>query len=235
MKVTKKGQLYQLTFLPTVFPVNSYLVEEENELTLVDTALPNSYKEILNVAQHIQKPITRIVLTHAHGDHIGSLDRLKELLPDVKACISARDAKLLRGDVSLEEGEPQTRIRGGVPKPGSIRTTPDVLLQEGDCMGSLVVYGSPGHTPGSISLLDTRTRMLIVGDAFATRGGIVVSGVMNWKFPFPAMATWNKAKAIESAKKLLALEPTLLATGHGQMIDNPCELMKGAIEKAERK
>ncbi|MES9793628.1 MBL fold metallo-hydrolase, partial [Priestia megaterium] len=34
--------LYQLTFLPRFFPVNCYLVEEKDSLTLIDAALPYS-------------------------------------------------------------------------------------------------------------------------------------------------------------------------------------------------
>ena len=41
----------------------------------------------------LDAPIARIVLTHAHGDHIGSLDALHELLPDAEVLISSRDAR----------------------------------------------------------------------------------------------------------------------------------------------
>ena len=64
--------------------VNAYLVEEEDGLTLVDTMLPRSEKQILAAAQALGAPIRRIVLTHAHGDHIGSLDALAAALPDAR-------------------------------------------------------------------------------------------------------------------------------------------------------
>ena len=56
--------------------VNAYLVEEEDGLTLVDTMLPRSDERILAAAAALGKPIRRIALTHAHQDHIGSLDAL---------------------------------------------------------------------------------------------------------------------------------------------------------------
>ena len=52
-------------------------MEEEAGLTLIDAALPYSAKGILQ-AEKIGKPITKIVLTHAHDDHIGALDALKK-------------------------------------------------------------------------------------------------------------------------------------------------------------
>lgn len=230
MRVIKEGYLYQLTFMPRFFPVNCYFIEEEDGLTLIDAALPYSAKPILQAAEKIGKQIKRIVLTHAHGDHVGALDELKAKL-DVPVYISDRDSRLLADDTTLDSTEPQTPIRGGVPK--NIKTRPDVLLKEGDQIGSLEVISSPGHTPGSISLLDKRSNIMIAGDAFQTRGGTAVSGVTIPWFPFPAMATWNKETALQSARKISELNPTLLAVGHGELLRNPAGSIEKAIQKAE--
>ncbi|MBL1705549.1 MBL fold metallo-hydrolase, partial [Klebsiella pneumoniae] len=85
-----------------------------------------------------------IVLTHAHDDHIGALDALKEVLPHVPVYISKRDAKLLEGDTTLQKNEPNTSIKGGVPK--KVKTAPDILLEDGDRVGSLLAIMTPGHT-----------------------------------------------------------------------------------------
>ena len=69
--------------------VNAYLVEEEDGLTLVDTMIGGSAPRILAAAEQLGRPITTIVLTHAHGDHVGSLDALAERLPGVEVAISA--------------------------------------------------------------------------------------------------------------------------------------------------
>ncbi|MGE7880242.1 MBL fold metallo-hydrolase [Peribacillus muralis] len=233
MKMTKMGTVYQLSFMPRVFPVNCYFVEEEDSLTLIDAALPYSTKSIVKAAQAIGKPIKRIIITHAHGDHVGALDGLKELLPDMHVSISVRDAALLAGDSTLLESEAHSPIRGGVPK--HIETLPDSFLIEGDRIGSLEVILSPGHTPGSISLIDTRNHSLIAGDAMVTRGGTAVSGTFKPLFPFPAFATWNKRMALESVKKLLSFKPSLLAVGHGRMLEQPEASMSKAIVESELK
>lgn len=234
MRVIQEKTVYQLTFMPRLFPVNAYFVKEEDGLTLIDAALPYSAKPILRAAERIGKPIARIVLTHAHSDHIGALDALKQALPEAKLYISARDARLLAGDRSLDDGEPSTPIRGGVPKPGAIAAKPDVLLQDGDRVGSLLAVSTPGHTPGSMSFLDTRNRALIAGDAMQTRGGAAVSGQTKPLFPFPAMATWNKDVSLDSVRKLKELNPSLLAIGHGRMLSNPANIIDRAIAEAER-
>lgn len=231
MKLTKVNDIYQLSFMPNFFPVNCYLVEEEEYLTLVDTALPYCTKTILKTAADIGKPIRKIVLTHAHSDHVGGLDGLKSKLPNVEILIPKRELKILQGDVSLEKGEGRMPIKGGIPK--NIKTKPDTLLSNGDKIGSLLAIHSPGHTPGMMAFLDLRTNGLLAGDAFQTRGGIAVSGTMRWSFPFPAMATWNKQRSIESAEHLLSFNPSILAVGHGRMIMNPDKKMKQAIAQAK--
>lgn len=232
MRMTKKGPVYQLTFMPRFFPVNCYVVDEENELTLVDAALGLNAKQILLSIKVMKKPLTQIVITHAHSDHIGALDAIKREWPDAIVSISARDARLLAGDTSLLPGEPDSPIKGGVPK--NVKTQPDRLLEEGDRVGSLKVINTPGHTPGSISLVDTRNHFLLAGDAFQTRGGIAVSGTLKASFPFPAFATWNKRVALESGKKIRQLDPQLLAVGHGKMITKPLDAIDLAISESEK-
>ncbi|MEB3102927.1 MBL fold metallo-hydrolase [Ferviditalea candida] len=232
MRLLQAQTVYQLTFMPRFFPVNCYFVEEEDGFTLIDAALPNSAQAILQAARQIGKPIMRIVLTHAHYDHVGALDALKQALPEAAVHISKRDARLLAGDRTLEPGEPSTRIRGGVP--AQLKTRADILLQEGDRIGSLSAMAAPGHTPGSMAFLDIRNGSLIAGDAFQTRGGIAVSGQIRPWFPFPAMATWNKEKALESARKLRDISPSLLAVGHGDWLEQPGQMMDRAIADANR-
>ncbi|WP_017436524.1 MBL fold metallo-hydrolase [Saccharococcus caldoxylosilyticus] len=232
MRIIRKKTVFQLTFLPRFFPVNCYLIDEMDGLTLIDAALPYSVKGILKAAETIGKPITRILLTHAHGDHVGALDALKQILPHVPVYISEREARLMSGDRSLGPNEPNTPIRGGVPK--KLQTRADVLLKEGDRIGSLLAIATPGHTPGSMTFLDTRNNACIVGDAFQTKGGIAVSGQVQPWFPFPAMATWNKEMALKSAYKIREYHPSLLAVGHGHMLEQPGVAIDRAIAKAER-
>ncbi|MCW3794632.1 MBL fold metallo-hydrolase [Paenibacillus sp. LS1] len=235
MRITREFDVVQVTFLPKLFPVNVYLVEEKDGLTLIDAGMPFSLKGILASAQSLGKPITKIILTHAHSDHIGALDGLKEALPEAEFFISRRDARLLAGDTSLLSGEPQTPVRGGVPKPQAVRTQPDHLLDDGDQIGSLVAIASPGHTPGHMAFMDTRSRVLIAGDAYQLQGGLAVSGRVRPLFPFPALATWNRETALASAKRLAELEPSVLAVGHGRMLRQPAAAMRAAAADAQQR
>jgi glyoxylase-like metal-dependent hydrolase (beta-lactamase superfamily II) len=210
--------------------VNVYLVEEEDGLTVIDTALPRSTKAILAAAAGFGgKPITTILLTHAHGDHVGSLDELHAALPEAAVVISARDARLLAKDKTLDPGEPQTKLRGSYP---GAKTKPTRTIVPGDTVGSLEVLASPGHTPGHVSFLDGRDRTLYSGDAYSTLGGVETAAKMNPRFPLPGFATWNKPTALQSAKALRALEPARLAPGHGKVVEAPGAAMDAAIKRA---
>src|SRR5215207_9617947 len=136
--------------------VNAYLVEEEDGLTLIDTMLPRSAKPVLAAARELGRPIARIALTHAHGDHVGSLDALREQLPQAEVLISGRDARFLRGEKELLPGE-SGKLRGSYPE---VKTRPTRELAPGDRVGSLEVIAAPGHTPGHVAFLDPRDRTL---------------------------------------------------------------------------
>ena len=212
--------------------VNAYLVEEEDGLTLVDTAIHGSAKAILAAAETLGRPIVRIALTHAHGDRIGSLDALAKTLPGVEVLISERDARLLTKNTTTDPGEPpEAKMRGSYP---GAKTPPTRTLTAGDRVGSLEVVAAPGHTPGHVAFLDTRDRTLIAGDAYSTIGGVATSAKVNPLFPLPVMATWHKPTALESARALRALDPSRLAVGHGPIVDAPGAAMDKAIARAAR-
>lgn len=232
MKTVAYGDfLVQLTRFPQWFPINCYLVREADGFTLIDTGIAGTGKEILAAAQALNTPIVRIVLTHAHGDHAGSLDALHTALPQAEVIVPKRSVRLLAGDRALDANEQQGKLRGSwvVCKTQANRT-----IVEGDHVGSLEVIASPGHTPDHVAFFDTRTRVLIAGDAFQTRASIAVSGTVRPLFPFPAWATWHKPTALESARKLRALNPALLAVGHGIMLEQPQAAMDQAIAIAQK-
>src|SRR6266487_2367314 len=168
MKTTTHGNhLIQLTRFGAI---NCYLLREDDGFTLIDTGMAGSAEQILAAARQYGLPIVRIVLTHAHVDHVGSLE----------------------------------------------------------------VIATPGHTPGHAAFLDNRDRTIIEGDAFQTLGGVAVSGTLELLFPLPALATWHKPLALESARKLLAFAPAQLAVGHGRVLANPVVKMEQAIATLAR-
>ncbi|HLZ23598.1 MAG TPA: MBL fold metallo-hydrolase [Ktedonobacterales bacterium] len=230
--ITCGEHLTQLTRRTLLFPINCYLVREEDDLTLVDTGLAGSAPAILEAARTLRAPIRRIVLTHVHMDHAGSLDALHAALPEAEVIVSTREARLLARDFSLDANEPQVKVRGGFPV---CATRPTRTVAPGERIGSLEVIAAPGHTPGQVAFLDIRNRNLIAGDAISTHFGIAVAGISKMLFPFVAMGTWDKPTALRTAQALRALDPARLAVGHGPVLEQPAAAMDAAITEATRR
>lgn len=216
-----------LTQLTKMGSMNAYLVREDDGLTLVDTTM-GAADALIAAAAQLGAPIRRIALTHGHGDHVGSLDKLREKLgAEVTVLMPELDAKILAG----EEVEFTDKKRGSWT---TVNTKPDVLLQPGDRVGSLEVVACPGHTPGHVGFLDTRDRSLIAGDAFVSLGGLQVPNRPTFPFPLVWMGTCDRETALRSAIQLRALDPGLLVLGHGKAVTSPQAAMDAAIARARR-
>jgi glyoxylase-like metal-dependent hydrolase (beta-lactamase superfamily II) len=190
-------------------------VREPDGFTLIDTLLPGSARAIVRAAADLGLPIVRITITHGHGDHVGSVDALAAEIGDAEVAFPAREARFLRGDSSLDPGEP-----GRAPRTiRRLKTTPRRELAPGERLGSLEVVPCPGHSPGHVAFLDTRDRTLIAGDAYATLGSTAVTSHLNPRFPLPYFGTWDKPMALRSGRALRALEPARLAVGHGRVLE----------------
>ena len=225
--------LVQVTSWPRLFPISQYVVRDTDGLTLVDVGIGHrGVAAVQALAQEWQQPVVRIVLTHAHIDHVGGLDAHVAAFPDAEVAASARTIDYLRGDLTLtpEEARISVDLPGAFP---TMRTRPSRILTPGDRFGALEVIDAAGHTPDSIAFMDTRTDTLLVGDAFQTQGDVAVAGVVVPEFPVPGRKTWYRPMALEAARRMLALYPARLASGHGPVLVRPRNAMQRAINTAE--
>lgn len=226
MKSTSHGQ--HLVKLTRLGAVNVFLVREDDGLTLVDTLLKGSQDRLLAAAEAQGAPIVRVVLTHCHDDHSGSLDALVERLPEgVEVVFGEREAPLLAGDLTSRPGEPEIKGRHAA----QVATRPTRTVAGGDRIGSLEVVEAFGHSPGQIALLDTRDRTLFCADAFSTLGGVATTAKPHPRFPLPGLATWDRGRAKAAAVALRDLRPARLAAGHGQVVEAPGDAVDRAIAK----
>jgi glyoxylase-like metal-dependent hydrolase (beta-lactamase superfamily II) len=243
MKVTKLSPYaWQLTHFGLM---NCYLVREDaligeptDTFTLIDTTL-GAAKPIFATAKALDLPIARILLTHAHMDHIGSLDALAPQLGSIAVAISHRESPLLpkppTQDLSPLPGEPPCALKGDFP--GAL-TPATHLLTDGELFGSLRCIATPGHTPGHFSFLDERDGTLYTGDAMVTVGGKPhIPGFGPWFFPFPKFATWDRPTSVASIQRLLTLPLATpiqrLAPGHGPVLTGGTDLLKAALTKTK--
>ncbi len=230
MRIRKHGSYsYQLTRLGLM---NCYLVEDENSLILVDANLPGSADSILSAARDIGKPIEKILITHAHSDHVGSVDELVKALPNVELIVSERSAAYMRGDFSLPAEDNGSVKESNFPKLSSV---PTQIGKPGDKIGPMMMVSSAGHTRDHVSWFDERDQTLYCGDSWQSAGGVAVMGDTRWRFPLPALVTWDKNVSLQSAANTLDLNPQRLCSGHGKVVENAYPIMQAAFERAKRK
>ncbi len=205
--------------------VNSYLVEETGEVTIIDAGVPGYYNQIareLAAMGRRVEDVRALVLTHGHSDHIGFAERLRRerLVP---VSVHEMDAALALGEVpnpSKGYGPWKagpllgflwfTILRGGLrtPKLREVATFGDGATL--DVPGSPRVILTPGHTPGSAALHVPSLGALFVGDAFATYA--VTTGVRG---PQVAPFTADAAQAVASLARLEDISANLVLPGHG--------------------
>jgi len=229
MKITPiSPNSWQLTRMGLM---NCYLVRETDGFTLIDSTIPGSGKDILTAAESLGAPIQRILLTHAHTDHVGSVDELAAQLPGVTLAASGRSVPLLRRpvDKTLRPDEPQDHFGGGLP---GIKTPVTHLVGDGELFGSLRCIFTPGHIPGHVAFLDERDGILFAGDALVAVGRLSVCGWTPWYFPLPTFVMWNKALALASARRLATYDIQRFACGHGALREGGIPALQEAIAHA---
>lgn len=193
--------------------INSYLVPEADGFTLIDAGVPGLERHVQAVVNRTGRTLRRVVMTHTHPDHIGSVDALKEAFPDLEVLVGAGDAEQM--------------ARHGV------RATPARLLRGGDSIGSLRVLDTPGHSPGHLAFFDERDGTLHAGDTFVGIPSLRVASVVNALFPLPSIGTEDLARTVRSARELLDVPARFLAPGHGRVLREPLPAMRRAVERAE--
>lgn len=231
MKVSRYGHVHQLTFYAPLLPINVQVIEHSLGLILIDTGIERVAPQIIAYLESLEKPLHAILLTHAHGDHVGGVDLIVEAFPHVELYVSRRDARLLEGDRSTDPDERERRIKGALPK---LKTRPTRVLDPGERLFGFKVILASGHTPGSIAYFEESSRFLYAGDAFQTHGGVAIIGDVRPLFPLPGLATWDKRAAVENGERLIDLSPLMTFVGHGAPLTGTHRLYV-ALKRAKRK
>jgi glyoxylase-like metal-dependent hydrolase (beta-lactamase superfamily II) len=202
---------------------------------LVDTGIIGSTNAIRDAAEARFGGGVRpaaIIQTHGHFDHVGALESLSRDW-DVPVYAHALEAPYLTGKASYPS--PDTKADGGImPKLAPLfpRTPVDVserlrLLPDDGSVPHLPGWRwvhVPGHTPGQIALWREADRSLIAADAFITTGQESAYEVMMQTPEMhgpPRYFTPDWLAAADSVRRLAALNPQLVITGHGRAAAGP--------------
>lgn len=189
---------------------NTYLVGER-VLALIDPGPADEahFEAIMRCAAG--RPISHILLTHSHHDHVDGLPRLA----------SATRAEVCANGSAVRPGVSSAAADSG-SESGEGDLRPDRVLRDGDAVAGpgwrLEALHTPGHAPDHLCFAEVERSVLFCGDH-----------VMAWNTSVVAPPQGNMADYMRSLDRLLERRERLFLPGHGGRIEEPARLVKAYI------
>jgi glyoxylase-like metal-dependent hydrolase (beta-lactamase superfamily II) len=190
------------------FKVDSYLVGN----ILIDTGFPYVQSPLLAVLE--DRDIRAVCCTHNHEDHTGNC----------AAIAAAHDCPvyLRHAEALWEEGvgvlAPYRRMWWGTVEPFEPQEMPEVVEVAGR---RLRAVPAPGHSATQVALYEEATGDVFTGDLFVSPGASAV------------LVTENPWAAVASLRRVAALKPRRMLTGHGRSTDDPAPLLELKADRIE--
>ncbi len=148
-----------------------YLVWGTKEALVIDTG--TGFGDLKGFVESMTSLPYKVVATHGHMDHIGGRQQFDEIYIHEKDISMISEANYITRKVyakvmlnTYKTDKPlfsmKDMVKGKEPKIN--------IIHQGDVFDlgdrKLHVYHTPGHTPGSICLLDEKEKILFSGDSF---------------------------------------------------------------------
>ncbi len=214
---------------------SSFLIEGEKGYILVDAGLKKKEKKLLRFLKKNRinpMEIKLIVITHVHGDHVGSLKSIQEIT-HAKVLVHQEEKEFLikgKSHPAKPISKFYEKISSFMPEKSHRydAVEPDIVVEDNYSLQDFGIKAkiihTPGHTKGSISLIDEQ------GNAFI--GDIAMGFPMNFKAGLPIIAE-NLDEVKKSWKRILEEGAKTLHLSHGGIVSS--KVLKKLLEKKEKK
>ena len=192
--------------------VKAFLIESGNKLVLVDTgSKPDDSQIILSQVKSLgkePKDIELCVITHRHGDHVGSLKALKDacgfkIASHIDEAESITTATRVAVDLKLKDKERLPQAEG------------------------IIAVHVPGHTKGNIALYLPEKKTVVAGDT------IFADDQSNLACP-PTKYCEDVDMAAKEIRKLLDLDFDALFVAHGKDVPDGAKAKVKALVSGKK-
>jgi len=191
------------------FEISAYVVGE----LLVDTGFSHGRRQVLNLLEGHR--IQAVCCTHSHEDHTGNCGVLHTL----HGCpVYLRNAAL-RWDEGVRRLKPYRAWWWGPPGRYEAQEMPEEIT---DGTRTLKALPAPGHSETHVALWEEATATVFTGDLFVAAGA---AAVLWYENPY---------ELAESLRRVAAVEPRLMLTGHGLVVTDPVEKLVTKADRIER-
>lgn len=229
MKITKISEHVWSLKTWMIIPIHVWVVKGEDGLTLIDAGIPMMAKGILNFISSLQAgPLRRILLTHGHSDHVGAIQRIRAVYPEVEVYAHRIEIPYMEGALPYpRRKKAAASVAKGLAKPlTEAESSLDQTSNSGDSgsgipalspIGGLTPYLTPGHSPGHVVYFHENDRVMLAGDLFTSKQGKLRKPMASF--------TADMDEAIRSSAIVGQLRPVHLEVCHGNAVLHPADQM----------
>lgn len=173
--------------------IHPVVLTDDKNMILIDcgyTGFFPALKQAMEENNLSCKDLTHVLITHQDHDHMGALSELKREYPYIQVIAGKEEAPYISGrlkSLRLEQAEAMQAELPEEQKPFGLAfcnilknvqpVTVDMEVGDGDIFdwcGGCTIIGTPGHTPGHISIFVNQKKVMITGDAAALDHGRLV-------------------------------------------------------------